>query len=187
MWPIKKRLRERLLYKLLQSCVSFVSGAPGRPIIYEPSSRNLDESSFTLKWKGPEDTGGDSDIVYKIRYRDESDPDRPGPWNNEETRELEVDIEDLDKSKRYKFEVRATNKGGESEPAEKYYWRTSKEGMNAILIAQFIVIVYRLSSDTFKTHRMNFRLAEKFERTLRTQGTVQFFRSVRTNSERLGV
>ena len=59
--------------------------------------------------------------------------------------------------------------------------------MNAILIAQFIVIVYRLSSDTFKTHRMNFRLAEKFERTLRTQGAVQYFRSVRTNSERLGV
>ena len=125
----KKRLWGRLL-KLLQSCVSFVSGAPGRPIIYEPSSRNLDKSSFTLKWKRPEDTGGDSDIVYKIRYRDETDPDRPGPWNDEETSELEIDIEDLDKSKQYKFEVRATNKGGESEPAEKYYWRSSYEGMN---------------------------------------------------------
>jgi len=52
--------------------------------------------------------------------------------------------------------------------------------MNAILIAQFIVIVYRMSSDTFKRHRMNFRLAEKFDRALRTQGTVQYFRSVRT-------
>ena len=127
-----------------QSCVSLVSGAPGRPIIYEPSSRNLDVSSFTLKWKRPEDTGGDSDIVYKIRYRDETDPDRPGPWNTEETSELEVDIEDLDKSKQYKFEVRATNKGGESEPAEKYIWRSSTEGMNTILIAQFVVIVLRL-------------------------------------------
>ena len=107
-----------------------MSGAPGRPIIYEPSSTNLDKSSFTLKWKRPEDNGGDSDIVYKIRYRDETDPDDPGPWNNEETSELEIDIKDLDKLKRYKFEVSATNKGGESEPAEKYYFRSSSEGMN---------------------------------------------------------
>ena len=124
--------------------VSLVSGAPGRPIIYEPPSTNLDVSSFTLKWKRPDDDGGDANIVYKISYRDETDPDIPGPWNNEETSELEADIKDLD-AKWYKFEVRAANEGGESEPAEKYYRISRTGGMNAVLIAQFIVIVHRLS------------------------------------------
>ena len=32
----------------------------------------------------------------------------------------------------------------------------------------------------FKDHRTNFRQAEKFDRTLRSKGTVQYFRSVDT-------
>ena len=33
---------------------------------------------------------------------------------------------------------------------------------------------------TFTRHRTNFRLAKKFEQTLRSHGTVQYFRSVYT-------
>ena len=96
-------------------------GAPGRPIIYSPSSTLLTTDSFTLKWRRPEETGGDDDITYTVRYRLEKNKDQnPGPWKSSETKGLQMEITDLDNKVIYKFEVIAKNKGGESLADERY-------------------------------------------------------------------
>ena len=96
-------------------------GAPGPPIIYEPKGKDLDDTSFTLKWQRPDDTGGDDNIEYIVRYRDVTDPNRPGPWKDFTTKKLEYGVKALDKGKKYKFEVIAKNKGGKSSPAERTF------------------------------------------------------------------
>ena len=96
-------------------------GAAGPPIIYEPKGKDLDDTSFTLKWRRPDDTGGGDNIEYIVRYRDVTDPNRPGPWKDFTTQKLEYGVKGLDKGKRYKFEVIAKNKGGESSPAERIF------------------------------------------------------------------
>ena len=79
----------------------------------------LTKDSFTLKWRRPEETGGDDDITYTARYRVEKD-NKKGPWMTYTTKGLEYDFSDLDNKVQYKFEVMAKNKGGESVPGEKY-------------------------------------------------------------------
>lgn len=97
----------------------FFAGAPGRPIIYSPSSTLLIKDSFTLKWRRPDETGGDDDITYTVRYRVEKD-NKIGPWITYTTKGLEYDFSDLDNKVQYKFEVIANNKGGLSLPGERY-------------------------------------------------------------------
>ena len=113
---LKFRIDRRLMWTRL-----ILTGAPGPPIIYQPKDTVLDDTSFTLKWQRPEDTGGDDNIEYIVRYRDETEADEPGPWNAFTTKELEYDVKDLDKGKKYKFEVIAKNEGGESSPAERLF------------------------------------------------------------------
>ena len=96
-------------------------GAPGRPIIYSPSSTMMTADSFTLKWRRPAETGGDDDITYTVRYRMEKDQNR-GTWimKTITTKQLQLKITELENNVRYKFEVTAKNKGGESLPGERY-------------------------------------------------------------------
>ena len=46
--------------------------------------------------------------------------DKDGPWITDTTKGLQYDFSDLDNKVQYKFEVIAKNKGGESQPGEKY-------------------------------------------------------------------
>ncbi|KAL9965513.1 hypothetical protein ACROYT_G029320 [Oculina patagonica] len=95
--------------------------APSRPIIYEPSSTLITKDTFTLKWQRPEETGGDDDITYIVRYRIERAEDKyKGPWKTSETKGLQMEISDLDNREQYKFEVIAKNEGGLSLPDERY-------------------------------------------------------------------
>ncbi|KAJ7333112.1 axonal fasciculation [Desmophyllum pertusum] len=75
--------------------------APGRPIIYSPSSTLL--TKFTLKWRAPEETGDDDNITYTVRYRVETDWNYFGPWKTITT-----------KSYRWKSPVRKTAWSGTS-------------------------------------------------------------------------
>ena len=97
-----------------------IAGEPGRPIIYEPKGRNIEKTSFTLKWRRPQDDGGDKDIEYIVRYRDETET-KPGPWNTFTTKKQEHKIKDLGEDKKYKVEVMAKNKGGNSSADERFY------------------------------------------------------------------
>lgn len=92
---------------------------PGPPIIYSPSSTLLTKDSFTLKWRRPDETGGDDDITYIVQYRVEKD-NKKGPWIKDTTKGLQYDFDDLDNKVQYKFEVIAENKGGKSSPGERY-------------------------------------------------------------------
>jgi len=85
-----------------------------------PESSLLTKDSFTLKWRRPEETGGDDDITYIVRYRVEKD-NKKGPWMTDTTKGLEYDFSDLDNKVQYKFEVIAKNKGGESLAGERYF------------------------------------------------------------------
>lgn len=97
-----------------------IAGEPGRPIIYEPKDINIEETSFTLKWRRPQDDGGDKNIEYIVRYRDQTE-DKPGPWKEFITKKQQHRIKDLGQHKRYKVEVMARNKGGNSSPDERFY------------------------------------------------------------------
>lgn len=94
--------------------------APGRPIIYSPKGGLLEEDEFTLKWRRPEDDGGDSNIKYKLEYRVER-KGSDGPWKTIETEKEEAKISQMDNQETYKFVLVAINKGGESEKVIKYY------------------------------------------------------------------
>jgi len=80
----------------------------------------LTKDSFTLKWRRPEETGGDDDITYSVRCRVEKDNNKKGPWITDTTKGLRYDLSDLQNKVQYKFEVIAKNKGGESLPGERY-------------------------------------------------------------------
>ena len=108
-----------------------ITGAPGRPIIYEPKGTLIDTTSFTLKWRKPQDTGGDNEIEYIVKYRDQSKR-KPGPWKEFQTKELEYQIKDLDRNKKYKFEVIAKNRG-EGNPDERFYRINVKPGMTSLV------------------------------------------------------
>lgn len=95
-------------------------GAPGRPIIYSPKNTLLTKDKFTLKWRQPEDDGGDGNIRYKLQYRVER-KGSDGPWKTIETDKEEAEISQLDNKEKYKFVLIAINKGGESEKVEKYF------------------------------------------------------------------
>lgn len=102
-------------------------GAPGRPIIYSPEGGLLEEDEFTLKWRRPEDDGGDSNIKYKLEYRVER-KGSDGPWKTIETEKEEAKISQMDNQETYKFVLVAINKGGESEKVIKYYNTNYPEG-----------------------------------------------------------
>ena len=93
---------------------------PGRPFIYEPKGVDIEETSFTLKWRRPQDDGGDKNIQYIVRYRDETER-KAGPWKEFITKKQEHSIKDLGEHKIYKVEVMARNKGGNSSPDERLY------------------------------------------------------------------
>ena len=97
-----------------------IAGEPGRPIIYEPKDINIGETSFTLKWHRPKDDGGDKNIEYIVRYRDETER-KAGPWKQFITKKQEHKIKNLGENKKYKVEVMARNKGGNSSPDERFY------------------------------------------------------------------
>ncbi|PFX24083.1 neural cell adhesion molecule 2-like [Stylophora pistillata] len=94
--------------------------APGRPIIYSPKNTLLTKDKFTLKWRQPEDDGGDGNIRYKLQYRVER-KGSDGPWKTIETDKEEAEISQLDNKEKYKFVLIAINKGGESEKVETYF------------------------------------------------------------------
>jgi len=107
---------------------NFFVGALGRPIIYSPTSTQLIKDSFTLKWQRPEETGGDDDINYIVRYRVEKD-NKKGPWMTYTTKGLEYDFSDLDNKVQFKFEVIAKTKGGESLAGERYFQTNFQGGI----------------------------------------------------------
>ena len=119
-------------FKLIKNTSVIITGAPGRPIIYQPKGTLIDTTSFTLKWRKPQDTGGDNEIEYIVKYRDQSEA-KPGPWKEFKTKELEYQIKDLDRNKKYKFEVIAKNRGGESNPDERFYRINVKPGMTSLV------------------------------------------------------
>ena len=116
---------------------------PGRPVIYEPESMEIDTTSLILKWRRPDYTGGDDNIEYKVRYRDETDADKPGKWKEITTKKLEYEIKDLENQKRYKVEVRAKNTEGEGSPDERFY-ETSKVlvGMKCSVFVLYCIVLY---------------------------------------------
>ncbi|XP_074633381.1 neural cell adhesion molecule 2-like [Acropora palmata] len=123
---------------------------PGRPIIYEPKDMDLEETSFTLKWRRPQDDGGDKNIEYIVRYRDETES-KPGPWKEFVTKKQEHRIKNLGKDKKYKVEVMARNKGGNSSPDERFYRTTkitiaasSQSRLVASVLVTFMVGIFHL-------------------------------------------
>lgn len=123
---------------------------PGRPIIYEPEYRNIEETSFTLKWRRPQSDGGDKNIEYIVRYRDETES-KPGPWKEFVTKKEEHRIKNLGKNKKYKVEVVARNKGGNSSPDERFYYTkniktlaSSQSRLVASVLVTFMVGVLHL-------------------------------------------
>ena len=105
-------------------------GAPGRPIIYSPSSTLLTKDSFTLKWRRPEETGGDDNITYIVRYQVVRDKN-PSLWITKTiaTKELQLKVSGLVNKVTYKFEVIAKNKGGESLADERLIEPNFSEGI----------------------------------------------------------
>ncbi|XP_078381279.1 hemicentin-2-like isoform X4 [Oculina patagonica] len=97
--------------------------APERPVISSPSNSStlLTTDSFTLKWRRPEETGGDDDITYTVRYSVVS-AKNSSLWITKtvSTKKLQLKITRLDNKVQYKFEVTAKNKGGESSPDERF-------------------------------------------------------------------
>ena len=63
-----------------------------------------------------------------MQYRVEKD-DKTSPWTTFTTKGLEYDFSDLDNKVQYKFEVIATNKGGNSFPGERYIQTNYPEGI----------------------------------------------------------
>lgn len=123
---------------------------PGRPIIYEPEELYPEETSFTLKWRRPQDDGGDKNIEYIVRYRDETES-KPGPWKEFVTKKQEHRIKNLGKDKQYKVEVMARNKGGNSSPDERFYYTTkitarksSQSRLVASVLVTFMVGIFHL-------------------------------------------
>lgn len=123
---------------------------PGRPIIYEPEDMYLKETSFTLKWRRPQDDGGDKNIEYIVRYRDQTER-KAGPWKEFVTKKQEHRIKNLGKDKRYKVEVMARNKGGNSSPDERFYLTTkitilasSQSRLVASVLVTFMVGIFHL-------------------------------------------
>ena len=98
----------------------------------------LEETSFTLKWRRPQDDGGDKNIEYIVRYRDHTES-KPGPWNEFVTKKQEHRIKNLGKDKKYKVEVMARNKGGNSSPDERFYDTTKITGKIYVFSNIFIV------------------------------------------------
>ena len=80
----------------------------------------LDSDSFTLMWKRPQETGGDPTISYRVRYT-EVRADGTGDVTEKTTTDLKLEITGLKLQTQYKFEVFATNRGGDSEPAIALY------------------------------------------------------------------
>ena len=113
--------------------LSLLAGAPGQPIIYKPEfDTEITETSFTLKWKRPDDTGGDDDIEYIVRYREEPKNETPGPWKEVKTWRLEYDVEDLEQNT-YRFEVFAQNKGGKSSASQRIVTVSPTQGINCLI------------------------------------------------------
>ena len=121
-----------------------IAGEPGRPIIYEPKGIDIEETSFTLKWRRPQDDGGDKNIEYIIRYRNETET-KAGPWKQFITKKQEHRIKNLGENKNYKVEVEvmARNKGGNSSPDERFYriW-TSKSKI--YVFSNIFVVSYHI-------------------------------------------
>ena len=115
-----------------------IAGEPGRPIIYEPKDMYLEETSFTLKWRRPQDDGGDKNIEYIVRYRDETER-KAGPWKEFVTKKQEHRIKSLGKDKIYKVEMMARNKGGNSSPDERFYLTTQIRSKIYVFSNIFIV------------------------------------------------
>ena len=115
-----------------------IAGEPGRPIIYEPQSGNIEEASFTLKWRRPQSDGGDKNIEYIVRYRDETES-KPGPWKEFVTKKEEHRIKNLGEDKKYKVEVVARNKGGNSSPDERFYYTKNIKSKIYVFSNIFIV------------------------------------------------
>ena len=131
-WRGKKSQPIRFTYTICH--FSIVLGAPGRPIIYSPLSTSLTKESFILKWRRPEETGGDDDITYTVRYSVASHTN-PSPWimKTITTKRLQVKITNLDNKVLYKFEVTAKNRGGESLADERYIQTNFPGGPGGIL------------------------------------------------------
>ena len=123
---LKNRIHEYCLFVDLQAgshlffFLDKIAGEPGRPIIYAPKETEIEGTSFTLKWLRPQDDGGDKNIEYIVRYRDETET-KEVPWKEFITKKQEHRIKDLSEHKRYKVEVMARNKGGNSSPDERFY------------------------------------------------------------------
>ncbi|XP_015764588.1 PREDICTED: myomesin-1-like [Acropora digitifera] len=111
---------------------------------------DLVETSFTLKWRRPQDDGGDKNIEYIVRYREQTES-KPGPWKEFVTKKQEHRIKNLGKDKNYKVEVMARNKGGNSSPDQRFYSTTkitalasSQSRLVASVLVTFMVGVLHL-------------------------------------------
>lgn len=87
----------------------------------EPLSEILDDTKFTLKWRKPEENGGDSKIRYKVRYTTIVADGKNAEKKELETSKLEIELSGLKLGTQYTVEVVAINKGGESDPATRLY------------------------------------------------------------------
>ena len=103
---------------------------------------NLEETSFTLKWRRPQDDGGDKNIEYIVRYRDQTES-KPGPWKEFVTKKQEHRIKNLGKDKTYKVEVMARNKGGTSSPDERFY-RIRKPKSKIYVFCNTFIVSYHI-------------------------------------------
>lgn len=93
---------------------------PGRPTITAPTTRELRETVIILAWNPPPNDGGDSNLRYRVEYREviggtakeETFPD---------TTDTQFRLPGLKRGVTYRFRVYAINRGGVGEPAEAHY------------------------------------------------------------------
>ena len=109
------------------------AGRPSRPVIIEPLLDVLEDTTFTLKWRRPEEDGGDADISYKVRYASVATSDESTEKKELKTSSQEIEVRDLELSTQYLVEVFAINAGGESDPATRLYQSPNIEGENFLL------------------------------------------------------
>ena len=77
---------------------------------------------MVLKWRRPTNDGGDSNLRYRVAYTEvKTGKDQGKATNVTGLTVTQYTVRGLKPGVTYKFQVFASNRGGESEPAEEQY------------------------------------------------------------------
>ena len=94
------------------------AGKPHPPTFTSPIHKTLDTLYVILKWKKPENDGGDPNIRYRLVYKEINDT---LPRIIKDLNVTQFIVVKLKPGARYRFQVFAVNSGGESDPAQEIY------------------------------------------------------------------